>query len=406
MKFTLPKKAKPIILLIFPLLLCSCSSGTSSPSSAIEQNQASSPTLGITNESLLTAIDTDNTFNIERPYTYESYTVEWYRNKYSTIKTLTFIEPDNEEISAMSFVTEGANDTVLSTFLNYFTNAATLCGIDTTTLLDDLIICEKAKSALSEKGYNEITSRNLTCRYEIDKENNYYILKIFPTNTSLDIASLPTKVMREKDFFTSEENQALYSEYLDTHQYSEIIKMADNYIIAESPKATDSAYIIKEKIEPLIPSLENCVVIPDEFNGTASIYYKGLEEVSKTNNFITFINESTLVYRVGFINNDWLFFDDVEIKVDEEVSRLNCSSSARDVLDGGNILEYGDCYPDDSVLEKMLASNNISIRFEGENNKTLDHALSADEISAIKFFTELKKTYNYLSDLKYHWLNP
>jgi hypothetical protein len=416
MKLNLSNKTKSAICILLPLVLCSCSgkeetsiaTDTNVPKqeSKTEEKQTTLfDTLNITQESFLSAIDTDNTFITERPYTYDDYTVEWYRNQQSTIKILTFIEPNKSEISALSFITEGANDVILSKFIKYFTDSATLCGVDEENLIDKLVSTEKAKKDLSEKDYSEITSNNIICRYEVDRENNYYILKIYPVDTTLDVDSLPVKVARENDFFTSEENQKLYSEYLEKHQYTEILALVENYISESSPKETDSAFIIKEKIQPLISEMANCNIVADDFDGQVYIYYNGLTEINAKNNVVTFIEGTSVKNRVGFINNDWIFFETAKIKTDDGIIDTSQRSSVRDVLNGGNIIEYCDSSFNSDEVEKIANSNSVTIRFEGKDGKTLDHTLTADEINAIKIMPIITKTYVFLSDLKYHWVN-
>ncbi len=361
-----------------------------------------------TPEDIRKAIDTDNNFTVEQPYTYDDYKAVWYRNNYQTIKILTFCNPEQNNVYAVSLITSGQNDTILNLFLKYFTTIYQFSGIevDSDTMFSELISSDNSEKLRSEQGYSEVIYNDVACRYIVDTDEKQYILQVFPANTDLDVDTLPTKIKRNNDFFTSEETQKVYDEYLENHNYSKILELADNYINQSNPNESDSAFTIKSEIQPAVEAMSKCEAVKDEFSNAVFVYYKGLTKIDTNNNFVTFVKDNHYVkYRLGFQAKDWMLFDSFTVKADDILIKKNSASEVREVLDNEQILEYVDISFYDSDLEALLNSENISIRFKGKDDKTYDHTLSPQEIDAIKVMNVIGNTNKNLSNLKFRWIN-
>ncbi len=383
-----------------------------------------------TPKDLIAAIDSNsssyNSFVAEQPYEDNGYTASWFWKNNGEIKMLAYSELGKENVSVITLIdTRGADevdkrlynyntylevfgtrDSAMGDFFLYLENIYQLCGMDIKfeQLANDFILGDSNRAMQKEKGYVEFSKNGVTCRFSTDRDLDYCFFYIYPSEINIDVNSIPLTIKRADDFFTSEDTQAAYDKYLKSHDYTEILGLVDKYINESSPKDTDSAYIIKEKIQPAIDEMQKCELIKDDYSDDIMVYYKGLNKINKANNFITYINNGSLIYRAGFQKNGWVFFDNFKIKADDTIIEEHQQSEVRDVLKGGQILEYADFNIYEKELTALIDANSISIRFYGENDKTYDHTLSTDEVAAIKTINTIYDTNKFLKDLKYRWL--
>lgn len=139
----------------------------------------------------------------------------------------------------------------------------------------------------------------------------------------------------------------------------------------------------------------NLLMYTDEFDGDTTYYskfthedhngsplpslkYNGINyyepfEISLYHNSDGF----KLIFRFKYKGNDWIFFELVRVKVDDEIFDLDLSYSKihRKILDGGKVSEYISVYPGSDLLEiirKSYQSKNLSIRFIGEGQFTYE----------------------------------
>ncbi len=189
--------------------------------------------------------------------------------------------------------------------------------------------------------------------------------------------------------------------------------MVDEYIETENPGDGDSAYQINETLSEIHALLQLCDFVVDDFDGTTKVYYKGVSEISESINFIPYFKtgdydfryDGEMYFRLGFVADDWLFFERIYFKYDDTIVDRKWRSD-REVIGGGNILEIADNESDQFVKERehpiFFTSDNITIRFEGDDG-THDHVLTEDELNALHTLYEIDQLVSELGNIRYAW---
>jgi hypothetical protein len=218
--------------------------------------------------------------------------------------------------------------------------------------------------------------------------------------------TLPTPSPRRPDFLDDKTNKELLYPAIRNYKYEDLLLSVDKYIENNIPDKSDNAYNIKELIQPAIKALKGCVIKHDSFEDSYSIFYKGIESISKDINIVPSMENGYSSYRVGFKKSNWLFFNKISIKTStgEFIEKnFNSFDMQRDVLSGGTVLEYIDLGFHDNELTMILNSDSITIRFiNTDNEKHYDHKLSGKELAALKAIITLEITNAALTDLTFY----
>jgi len=115
------------------------------------------------------------------------------------------------------------------------------------------------------------------------------------------------------------------------------------------------------------------------------VTYKGLEQIGEKTHLYTFIDGSTVITYLGFVSDDWLFFDNIII-VGDGMNKISFSVSdtVRDIIDGGMIMErYEKRSWYDKDIEALNNGSNMVMRFKNEDtNEYIDLNISDPEIDA------------------------
>ena len=136
---------------------------------------------------------------------------------------------------------------------------------------------------------------------------------------------------------------------------------------------------------------EQCVITYDEFDGVATAVYRGVEEISENVSIVSTAKDTSFSLTVGFVADDWVFFEDVSIIGDgiEKIdAHFNYFDVSREVLNNGKVCESISYSPYNMDLERLAVAQNAKIRFEGEE-KSLIRNVSEPEIEAISVLSEL-----------------
>ena len=210
------------------------------------------------------------------------------------------------------------------------------------------------------------------------------------------------------DFFSDEARREKYDKYIESYKYEELLLLVDEYTNTNNPGQSDSAYAIKEITQQIVGFLGNCVVTYDEFDEKYTVYYRGVEAISKSINAVSFIDDDGMDRCiVGFKKSDWLFFDRIEIKVgtdDYISSRWDGFDITREVIDGG-IIEYTKASFSDEEIEKIISATEPVIRFSNDEDGYYDHKFTEDEIKAMEACYKIREGYVQLSNMLYAWEN-
>lgn len=152
------------------------------------------------------------------------------------------------------------------------------------------------------------------------------------------------------------------------------------------------------------------IYVEDDFDGTR-LYRSKFDSkansegkmVSTEKDFDSFLisivctEESTVpMITLRYHGDDWIFFDTVEIKVDDEIFSFSFQGYDRseEILDDASVLEQYGKYVDDDLfdfLSGISGSSDVAVRFTGDGRYTFNLSRTkkmaiADIISALKTF--------------------
>lgn len=241
----------------------------------------------------------------------------------------------------------------------------------------------------------------------IDEEDTLTFGFVF--NEEYDIKELPIFIsdIATDDFFADEENVNFFKQASEKAEYKELYDRVSNYIDENDVLDSDSAYEIKDILEPVQENMDKIEVKFDDFDNVSTIYYQGLNDINNENYIVPFIttNDNTMNFLIGFEKSDWLFADNVVFNVDGERENFGTYNFDTDVLDGGTIREVDTKtnYSEDT-LEKILKSDDVKLRFEGKN-ENLDYTLTDTDLEAIKTIHSYEGIKNDLSNLLFRFEN-
>lgn len=219
---------------------------------------------------------------------------------------------------------------------------------------------------------------------------------------TIEIASL--------DFLDSDENVKHARNLLHEAKIGELKDFLQQYIDQSSPADTDNVYRILEIIAPVEAVADKLVLETDEFSNKSKVYYPGLTEISSDTYIIPYSTSGKFNIDVGFIGDNWIFMKKSILKYgDEENDTYTLSSDSggtsntRDVLDGGRVLEIGhtDIYLVESAKEIVSKpESEWAIRLYGDDDKTLDHTLTAVEKDALITFSTYYEAMSAFKELE------
>lgn len=220
----------------------------------------------------------------------------------------------------------------------------------------------------------------------------------------------PPSMVITTDFFSDEARQNTYEKAYESQNFQAVLDAVNQYISQNDTVDTDSAYEIINLAQPAADAMKNCVVEKDDFEGTYLIYYKGVQEISDSVAVVPTSYHTERGGKIGFYAQDWLFFDRLQIKVDDSIifdADFDSDEKITEVISGGRIYEGIDCSNYQIDYAAIGAAQTASIRFENtETGKHIDHMLSAAEIKACASIELLCQSYRNLSDLMFAYNNP
>jgi len=266
--------------------------------------------------------------------------------------------------------------------------------------------------------------------YDIDGENyrtvgvgifvddGFYVFSTFEpdsgerrlTATFPSIKESIYEYVPENDFIKNEEVRTQLYTLSNDFKFDEIIALADAYIAKNSPAESDTVYAIKQAAEEANAVIPNCTIVTDEFEDDV-VLYGGVDSISSSVNFVPYVGGGHHVYdvpaTVGFKQDDWLFFENIKIKVadDEYISdSFDYFDVVRDVINGGTILEEADTSFDLEDAEMILNAEAPIIRFTGEDDKTRDHEMTSEELDSLQNVYIIAKSTNTISETISQWV--
>jgi len=340
--------------------------------------------------------------------THSGYTIDWgiHEGTYPFFLAC-FTKQGDEFVSAISIEHTGFPNSRIS---NYFTERIGL-------IMEMTGINGGTRSFFDNSGHNNVFLYNKQSSEVLDEvtvisdknkdgtyEGAYFAFK--PEDNEINLQTLPRRVERDKDFLTSDETRSELRELLKDSKFAEIESIAQKYIDEEKPVESDNVFEIINHAQAAQNALRNCLIIHDNFENSYSIFYKGVEGISRNLNFIPFFNGGEARVLVGFRASDWIFFERIKIKVGDDeyiTSSFNYNDINRDVIRGGGISEYINTWFNVGETEQILNAENPTIRFEGGNDKSRDHSLTNEEIEALKAIHDIHSARRSISTMIWVW---
>ena len=224
---------------------------------------------------------------------------------------------------------------------------------------------------------------------------NYRLYVLSTEKTSdFDFGTLPIHLSDfvEHDFHWVEERSEELVRFARRGEYAQVLELLEAYI-AEKGDAlhpNDSAFIMLERVLPMVEALDEVTMVYDSFDGRTTIFYRGLTEITRQNSFVPYSSGGGgLSVLVGFQHNNWIFADRARIRLENgDTLTANMGTDADwDVLAAGTIQESRAFTLNESAgsgnlsLSALLNSHPVAIRFEGEQD--IDRELSEAEQNAI-----------------------
>lgn len=199
-------------------------------------------------------------------------------------------------------------------------------------------------------------------------------------------------------FFSDDEERSICRDLLQECRYTDLYNHLTDAVTVSDPDPDDIVFDIIDKTERLSELAKKCDVETDKIEGTTSIFYSGLTDITSKSNVIPSLETTSFLgisseYKIGFRKNDWLFFDTVTIvdghsnKNEQRFNRLDVNT---DIISGSTIQESTYIY-DFGTDIKIDHEGDITIRFKNSDTRDyIDHVFTDTEISAIETLSEIK----------------
>lgn len=211
-----------------------------------------------------------------------------------------------------------------------------------------------------------------------------------------------------QDFFSSTDRQNYYTELFKSYQYTNLVQYVNDYIDQNDVTPLDTAYKILDLITPLQGYESSWIISHDDFDDTYSVTFSGASEISNSCSLSASVKSTASDLKLGFIRNDWLFFDHIEISVDG----VKCYSiyvgndTVKDVLSGSAIREYAFCSIPEDIVKQIHDGQNVIMRFiNDETHEYLDHTMTTAEKDALYCAFYLQINNRDLDNLLYRYNN-
>jgi len=320
----------------------------------------------------------------------------YYTSSSGSIRLINYIDQSSGNTAAI-FLSCGAayqNSSHNDIFLDFRDILLDYCGVDIIESGIDLEVI-----SLSQGSFTTTKNNDVSIEYLWNDEIMLY--KIYPADTQYDIASLPLTAEGSGDILFNKMARETLKNYNENYQYDEMIEFIDSYINEGSPSESDNAFAIKSIAEINSDLLSKCDMNKDKVTDESIIFYEGIDEISSKNYIVPLIEDHSPSVWLGFHASDWIFFEDIEIKIDGSdnyKTSFNYYDISRDV-DDGVTEKIKVAFPfDQDVLNKFLNTENPIIRFIGEHDKVRDHEVTVEEIDALATIFQISENYKTISN--------
>ncbi len=223
-------------------------------------------------------------------------------------------------------------------------------------------------------------------------------------NSNAQDFPLTLQILPDTDYFFF----ADIDEYLNAcaeGRYNDILANVQTYIENTNPPEYDNAYTLQTILTPICKEWNNIEVQYDSVEKEATFFYSNVNCISDDIHFVPYAktNEKYINLLMGFYDSDWLFFDEIILSSDENITISVSKKKIEDVISGGTIYEAYDASLDDKALEQLLQYSGYTLRFKGKNDDFKDYEVTSNEYEALITIAKFQNVRNILSDLLYHF---
>lgn len=275
---------------------------------------------------------------------------------------------------------------------------------------DDVLFYEGGFSNDVANGYGKLYKDGVLYyegAFENDRITNGIIYNKDGTASVIGDASKLNVVSSAIDILSVGNNADLIKEAAKSFDINTIINILNEYEDTNVSMAeTDNYFVFKADIDIIQELLEHCTISYDSIDKNATVFYKGIEEVTNKINVIPYVKDGKATIRFGFIADDWIFFDRITIAADgmENIDNYY-KKTVTDVLNGGKIIEYVDSSLSNAEYVQIQNKTNYIVRFRNkEDGKFLDHSLTPKEVSALMTISTIGQKIEEIYWTCYRWM--
>ena len=257
-----------------------------------------------------------------------------------------------------------------------------------------------------ETGMGEIDKRVVHTTV-LTTDKNVWIIAAVATNEDdipqydslVESLSVPNARKEVKtSFFADSERKSQFFDLIDQGLYSEAYGLVLEYIDTTDVSSDDPIAHIQELVQTMVGLQDRLEVITDNVTGKSRAYYAGVTDIDATTHIVPYLDNGTFYATLGFIQPDWVFFDEMRMNFDGTdeycIASWNYFSVTRDVLGNGTVLEKVDASMS-SDADLISSYKPTVIRFEGDD-KSVDFTPTQRECDALSTIAAL---YNARSEL-------
>jgi len=359
--------------------------------------------LGVTSEEVFKLLNKDGNFDWLRYSNWgNGFRIATTKHRYDPIRFVGLYEPTNRYLSTVGFVVpEDENKTEeenIDYWLDFLKSSGYLHSF--LSLIDPVILQQMIEGV-------EVDSYALSIGNFMRDGYRVFMYRFEDTSLERDLFPLVLEEIFEADFFANEERMPEYRRLYRSGDYLGIYDLVNTYIKeAEEINESDSAFTILEYLEPIMEVMDQVEIIYDSVDDSATIYYKGLTQISDHHNFIPHSSSRNngVYFTVGFENSDWLHFNQVIITLEnnQQLKFFSLNNTNQEVLSNGNVLEESKISLSHDQISLLQRSKPTGIRFTNAEGQFLDFDFTEEERNALEVLLVFQET-NVFSDLLFHW---
>ena len=317
-------------------------------------------------------------------------------------KLFVYTDAASEQVTAITIQTSADhNKSEQQPFMQGFVVLVAQCGIQA----DDAEI----RAALSLDAFNRgeattFTSDQVTIHFTWD--NEVIRADFFPAGSKLSPERLSQAVKADQDPLIGDKEALKHllslSKQLSYSDFTAYLKENGN------PKSEFSQEL-SAKASEIMGMLDGCDIIHDNFANESRIYYGGMQTISDECNIVPYIQltrSGISLYKTwGFTAPDWLYFNEVKIKVGDDKYIWNTyepEDMEREALDGAICEKNSRLFMLDDARQIADFDGLPTIRFINSGNKQYrDHTFSETEKKAVETLYAIHTANREITDTLY-----